>query len=74
MKMRVDWWLCEICGKSRGRGMNHSKCSKIIQANHKDDMAQPIDETSLVGLTKQHQRNSKYKQTAKRYKNGDWSE
>lgn len=73
MKMRVDWWLCEICGKSRGRGLDHSRCSKLIQAKHKDDMAQPIGEGSLATVTEQHRRNAKYKRTAKRYKNGEWS-
>lgn len=76
MKMRVGWWLCEICGESRGRGRDHSRCSKLIQAKHKGDMAQPHADGVLVGVTKQHQLNASYKARAKRYKQekGDWPE
>lgn len=28
-------YKCEICGKRRGLGMDHSKCSKILQERHK---------------------------------------
>jgi hypothetical protein len=28
-------YKCEICGKRRGFGMDHSKCSKILQERHK---------------------------------------
>jgi hypothetical protein len=29
-------YKCEICGKRRGLGMDHSKCSKKLQEMHKD--------------------------------------
>lgn len=70
MKMRTDWWLCEVCGKSRGRGRDHSKCSKLLQDKHKADMAQPVGEGGLARITEQHRRNAQYKKAVKGYKSG----
>jgi hypothetical protein len=29
-------YKCELCGRRRGAGIDHSKCSKKLQEMHKD--------------------------------------
>lgn len=38
MKQKPDWNLCEICHKPRGRGRDHSACSKQLRDLHAGDM------------------------------------
>lgn len=82
--MRLDGHKpCPICGKRRGAGIDHSRCSRKLQAQHEADKAQPHrkrDGTIATfpngqPITEAHCKKVQYKLAKKKYRKPDsyWS-
>lgn len=63
---------CDICGKHRGRGFDHTLCSKKRQDEYLLKLDQPLG-PHLGGLTLRHKLASQRRRSiedTKKYKNG----
>lgn len=72
MNLKPFTSVCEVCGERRGRGKDHSKCSRILQKRAQEEAEREIKFAGQNGghLTVQHARNADHNNAKKSYLKG----